>query len=172
MLENVKYTSPHQFVSTTYAKYLKSGSTTASTNGRLFEYLVCESLAQEGITPFYYQARFEHVPNADFDVVLYHRSSPVVLTMKVSMRERYKQSVLEGSALWQVYRNAETWLITLEAKEAPNVQRKIETGEIVGVNGCILASTPEYNKLLNSLKTRQFQLAEAVVPLTGKHFPT
>lgn len=171
MLESVDYTTPHHFVSTTYAQYLKTGKTTPSTNGRLFEYLVCETLAQEEITPFYYQARFEHVPNADFDVVLYHRSSPVVLTMKVSMRERYKQSVLEGWALWQVYRNAETWLITLEENEAPNVQQKIDTGEIVGVNGCILASTTAYDKLLESLKDREFQLAQPLVPLKGKHYP-
>ncbi len=122
--------------------------------------------------PFYYQARFEYVPNADFDVVLYDRSSPVVLTMKVSMRERYKQSVLEGWALWQVYRNAETWLITLEESEAPNVQRKIDSGEIVGVNGCILASTPAYDELLDDLKNRQFELAQNILPLKGKHFPS
>ncbi len=33
---------------------------------------------------------FERVPNADFDVVLYQSNSPVVLTMKTSLRERYK----------------------------------------------------------------------------------
>lgn len=90
--------------------------------------------------------------------------------MKVSMRERYKQSVLEGWALWQVYRKAETWLITLEESEAPNVQRKIESGEIVGVNGCILASTKAYDELLDTLKARPFELAKPIVPLTGKHY--
>ncbi len=139
-------------------------------NGKIFEYLVCETLAHEGIVPFYYQARFEYVPNADFDVVLYHRRKPVILTMKVSMRERYKQSVLEGWVLWQVYKNAETWLITLHEKEAPNVQRKIDAGEIVGVDGCILASTKAYDELLEELKDQQFELAKPVVPLTGKHY--
>lgn len=169
-MESVEYTTPHQFISEAYLEYRNTYKSTASTNGRLFEYLVCETLAQEGIVPFYYQARFEHVPNADFDVVLYHRSRPVILTMKVSMRERYKQAVLEGWALWQVYRNAETWLITLHEKEAENVQRKIDDGEIVGVNGCILASTPEFDNLLGCLGDREFQLAQSVVPLSGKHF--
>lgn len=50
------------------------------------------------------------------------------------------------------------------------MQRKIDTGEIVGVNGCILASSPAYDDVLNTLKVPQSQLAEAVVPLTGKLF--
>lgn len=86
------------------------------------------------------------------------------------MRERYKQSVLEGWALWQVYRSAQTWLITLEETEAPNVQRKIESGDIAGVNGCILASSSEYDDLLADLRTRKFQVADMVMPLEGKIF--
>ncbi len=171
MLDDVKYTTPHQFVSNTYSTYLNQFQTTSSTNGRIFEYLICETLAQEKIVPFYYQARFEHVPNADFDVVLYHRRKPVVLTMKVSMRERYKQSVLEGWVLWQVYKNAKTWLITMHEKEALNVQSKIDAGEIVGVDGCILASTPAYDTVLDKLKERDFELARAVMPLEGKNYP-
>ena len=91
--------------------------------------------------------------------------------MKVSMRERYKQSVLEGWVLWQVYKNAKTWLITLHEQEAPNVQGKIDAGEIVGVDGCILASTPEYDTLLGNLKIQEFQKAQAVTPLVGKCYP-
>lgn len=140
-------------------------------NGRFFEYLICETLAQENIAPFYFQAQFEYVPNADFDIVLYHRRTPVILTMKVSMRERYKQAVLEGWALWQVYGKAETWLITLNEQEARRVQRKINDGEVVGVNGCILASTPDYDLLLQRLKDRQFELAEPIIPLRGKYDP-
>ena len=171
LLESLDYSSPHQFVTSAYSEYERTGQSTPSISGRIFEYLICETLAQEEIVPFYYQARFEYVPNADFDVVLYHRIKPVVLTMKVSMRERYKQSVLEGWVLWQVYKNAETFLITLHEKEAANVQRKIDAGEIVGVDGCILASTPAYDLLLEELKDREFQLAQAVMPLEGKNFP-
>lgn len=172
MLDSISYTTPHKFVSDAYSGYLSRGETTPSTNGRIFEYLICETLAREDITPFYYQARFDRVPNADFDVVLYDQNRPVVLTMKTSLRERYKQSVLEGWALWQVYRNAETWLITLEENEAPNVQLKIESGDIVGVNGCILASSSAYDDLLAELRMRQFKVADSIKPLQGKIFPS
>ena len=173
MLETLDYnTRPHQFVATAYSQYRETTKKKSNaTNGKIFEYLICETLAQEGITPFYFQASFTYVANADFDIVLYHDKRPVVLTMKTSMRERYKQAALEAWALWQVYRSAETWLLTLHEKEANNVQDKINKGEIVGMNGCILASTPDYDKLLYRLKEQEFMLAEPIVPLAGRVYP-
>lgn len=137
----------------------------------MFEYLVCETLSREGVTPFYYQAEFALVPNANFDIVLFHHRRPVVLSMKVSLRERYKQADLEGNALRQVYRNAECYLVTLSTDEVRGVARKITDGDIGGIQGCALADQQEYTDLLSRLKTREFQRAEPITPITGTAFP-
>lgn len=103
-VELINYDTPHGFINKLYRVYQENNDNNPSINGRIFEFAICETLAHEGIAPFYYQARFKRVPNADFDIVLYDSKRSVVLTMKVSMRERYKQADLEGLALRNVYR--------------------------------------------------------------------
>jgi len=154
-----------------YQAYRQNYPDNHNINGQVFEYLVCEVLAREGITPFYRQAKFERVPNAIYDVVCYDPARPVVLTMKASLRERYKQADLEGLVLRQVYRRAENHLITLAADEARRVQAKINASEVGGLDSCRVASAAEFTELINKLKRRTFHTAEAVMPLTGRLFP-
>ena len=71
-----------------FSIYKEENESKASVNGLIFEYLVCEALAQKKFLPFYYQAKFEQVPNVDFDIVLYDPKAPIVLAMKTSLRER------------------------------------------------------------------------------------
>ena len=136
-------------------------------NGRVFEFTICETLKREGIAPFYYQANFTLVPNADFDLVCYHPRRPVVLSAKVSLRERYKQADLEGFALRQVYRNARSYLLTL-SDEHIGVQEKIREGDVAGLVDCIRADSPAYDTLLDELKSESFSLAEEIIPIEGK----
>lgn len=121
--------------------------------------------------PFYFQASFVLVPNADFDIVLYHPKKPVVLSAKTSLRERYKQADLEGLALKQVYRGAESFLLTL-SDEHTSVQQKIEEGEVGGLSACLRADTPYFDDLLQTLKSTEFQLVEMIKPLIGKPVQT
>lgn len=167
----MSYSTPHEFVDTAYNLYLQRYDDSPSINGRIFEYLVCETLARSGITPFYYQANFAFVPNAQFDVVLYDQKYPVALTMKVSLRERYKQADLEGLALRQVYRLAKSYLVTLEDSEATQVEAKIKVGDIAGLDRCILASSQKYSELIDELSQRKFRFAKPVNPLDGDSFP-
>jgi len=153
-----------------YEKYKELYPSEPSINGRIFEYLVCETLAYKSIAPFYYQAVFEWVPNANFDLVLYHPRFPVVLTMKTSLRERYKKADLEGLALRQVYRGAKSYLITLNPKEAKIVQRKIENGEVSALEGCLTATEKEYTLLLDELSKKEFQKSREIMPLKGTLF--
>ncbi len=166
LISNEKFTYSHQFIKCTYDKYLAASKSNPSINGLVFEYLICETLAQQNIVPFYYQARFELFPNASFDIVLYHPQNPVVLTMKVSLRERYKQADLEGWALRQVYHGADNYLVTLSEKEAESVKDKIKNGLTVGLTGVVLASSTEYDRFLDAiLAQRQFCVAEQIYPL-------
>ena len=140
---------------------------TGAVNGRMLEYLICETLKREGIIPFYYQAKFKLVPNIDFDLVCYHPSRPVVLSAKVSLRERYKQAVLEGFILGQVYRDSKTYLITL-SDEQTRERRKVQSGDIVGLADIIRADFQDYDALLEKLKQKTFTSAAPIVPLEGK----
>ncbi len=171
LLDSISYSKPHEFISRAYDNYRSKYPNNPSVNGRIFEYLVCETLAQENITPFYYQAKFERVPNADFDLVLYDPKQPVVLTMKTSLRERWKQADLEGIALKQVYRQARSYLLTLSSDEAGNIQNKIEAGDITGLEQCLVAKHSEYTKLVEELKKRRFTRAEKILPLDGRAYP-
>lgn len=167
-----EYAEPHDFVGTAYKLYQQNyPNSPRATNGLIFEYLICETLAQQGIVPFYYQASFKYVPDVDFDVVLYNEERPIVLTMKTSLRERYKQAVLEGLVLRQVRRRAESYLITLSKREAAIAAAKIKTGNVIGLKSCLLANQPEYTELLAELSKKTFSEAHLIMPITGKTFP-
>ena len=163
------YDQPHEFVRDGYAEYLRQNEKpTKSVTGKIFEWLICETLKREKVTPFYYQARLEHVPNANFDIVLYEPKRPVVLSCKTSLRERYKQADLEGMALNQVYRNAECHLITLDHTEARRTVGKIKEYDVAGLTACHLADTEEFTKLLEELSRREFFEASVIMPIKGR----
>ena len=162
------YDRPHEFVRDGYEEYLRQNSSNQSVNGKIFEWLVCETLMRAGATPFYYQARFERVPNADFDIVLYDPTQPVVLSCKTSLRERYKQADLEGMALNQVYRRAECHLITLNHEEADRIAVKIRNGDVAGLTACHVADTEGFTELVEELSKREFVRASVVMPLRGQ----
>lgn len=140
-------------------------------NGRIFELLICETLLRRGIAPFYYQVQITLVPNADFDIVCFNPLTPVVLSCKVSLRERYKQAVLEAMVLQQVYRQAKSYLVTMSPQEAKILQGKIQGNEIEGLTACIRADSEEYTELLDKLATYDFVKAEPMMPLHGTFLP-
>ena len=163
------YGRPHQFVRDGYKEYLRQNANPSnSVSGKIFEWLICETLMREGATPFYYQARLEHVPNASFDIVLYEPRRPVVLSCKTSLRERYKQADLEGMALNQVYRNAECYLITLDHTEARRTVGKIKEYDVAGLTACHLADTEEFTELVGKLANREFLEASVIMPIRGR----
>lgn len=120
--------------------------------------------------PFYYQATFERIPNTIFDIVLYNQKSPIVLTIKTSLRERYKQAELEGLVLKQVYRRSKTYLITLSEEESQKIKNKIEQGGITGIDNCLLANKEEFDRLLQKIKKEDFIKAEKILPINNGKF--
>ncbi len=165
------YPAPHEFVSQVYSAYKEKHTSNPSMNGRIFELLICETLLRRGIAPFYYQVQITLVPNADFDIVCFNPLTPVVLSCKVSLRERYKQAVLEAMVLQQVYRQAKSYLVTMSPQEAKILQGKIQRNEIEGLTACIRADSEEYTELLDKLATYDFVEAEPMMPLHGTFFP-
>ena len=161
--------SPSGFVSRLWEDYIaKYGhNRNPNLNGRFFELAIAEVLAREKITPFYVQAAFRLVPNAIFDFICYRPKTPVALSAKSSLRERYKQADLEGMALKQVYRNSICYLLTMSHDEARRVNRKIDDGECVGIDKCVIADEQEFDGLIAELAKQQFSQAESEPPLSS-----
>jgi len=166
LLGDLEFEIPHQFMKQVWDNYeLKYPGSASNINGRLFELVVAECLAQKKVIPFYDQASLGLIPNSCFDILLYDKRRPVALSMKTSLRERYKQAALEGFQLKQVYNSAQVYLITLDEKEGKNVKKKISNDDIVGLDDCILATSQEFSDLINKLAEEDFSLAKPINPI-------
>ena len=142
---------------------------TRNDNGAIFEYLIVICLYSKKILPFYIQAKISFVPNAIYDIVLYNSENyPITLSIKTSLRERYKQADLEGLALKNVHRRAKNFLITLSAKEYQGVKKKIQEGDVAGLDKIVLADSPEFDNLLTELSQMSFVKPKAVEVIEGK----
>ena len=162
-----------EFVKTGYHKYQQLYNTSApsqrSKNGKVFEWLILHALCQARICPAYYQATVLHVPHVVYDILLYHKTHPLVLSCKVSLRERWKQADLEALALRQVYRGAHSILLTLNSIEGTRVQRQIEESEVLGLDECVVIQSQgdRFDDLILELQQRQFDYVEPVIPVHG-----
>lgn len=162
--------SPSEFAARTWGAGKRQTGARAeggkqSLSGRVFELVVAEVLAQSGVLPFYAQAQFLHVPHAIFDFVCYHPERPVALSVKSSLRERYKQAVLEAMFLKQVYRHARCYLITANETEARKVNRKIDEDDSIKIDKCVLVHTSDFDDLIADLGKMEFGIAESVKPV-------
>ncbi|MCD7731068.1 MAG: hypothetical protein LUI05_06185 [Oscillospiraceae bacterium] len=130
---------------------------TNAVNGTIFEYIIETALYNRGILPMFTQASVAFVPNANFDILLYtDMNFPIGLSLKTSLRERYKQADLEAIALKYVHRRALNYLITLSGDEADNVKEKISNGTLLGINKVITADTVEFDDLCDELSSYSF----------------
>ena len=136
-------------------------------SGKIFELMLADVLVQHGILPFYWQAEFALIPNARFDFICYRPKAPIVLAAKSSLRERWKQADLEGLALRNVYRRAESHLITANEREAANISAKIKREDVFGINQCILVDSAEFDSLINRLAGMRFSAAKPENPINN-----
>lgn len=146
--------TPSEFIRTYWGYYKKENPSNNSVNGTVFENLIIISLAREGIENIYYQTQLSFVPSAKFDVFLYHEETPMALSIKTSLRERWKQADLEAAALKQVHKEAKSYVITLD-KTAVNTRRRLDR-TYAGLDGFVIADDVEYDEFVSYLKTKQY----------------
>lgn len=128
-----------------------------SMNGSIFELIVESELYRKSICPMFLQARVAFVPNVNFDVLLYSSEQfPIGLSLKTSLRERYKQADLEAVALKYVHRKALSYLVTLNSQESLSLKSKAEKGELLGINEVIDADKDEFDELIEKLLQMKF----------------
>ncbi len=104
--------------------------------GSWLELAVGLVLLEKNIKPFYIKATLIHVPDVVHDLLIYtEEHGPVVLSLKTSMRERYKQINTEGEALKNVYMRAMVHFLTLNSKPAvKRLKRKIVDRDVRGID--------------------------------------
>lgn len=159
--EHIQYSSPKDYVKQYWDKYLSEGKYDNTVNGNFFELIIHTLLYREGLVPFYTQAKVAFVPNVKFDTILYTIARPINLSLKTSLRERYKQADLEAIALQHVHRRAESYLLTLDSNEAELCKIKIKSGDIIGLNKIIDCNTSDIDNLIAELHQLKSELAEA-----------
>ena len=162
----IRYKSPKDYVKQYWDALVKAGQ--PKLHGSIFEFIIYSLLFRENIRPFYTQAKVAFVPNVNFDALLYNQSVPVSLSLKTSLRERYKQADLEAVALRYIYRRAKSYLLTMDTREA-NVQKtKILSGDIMGLDEIIDCNTDDIDRLVANLKHMQFTTSIKIDMVEGK----
>lgn len=150
---SVRYENPSDYVIQYWTAFKKSQGVASTFNGLVFELILATLFVRENLMPLFLQAKVAFVPNVIYDMMLYSKSSgPVCFSAKTSLRERYKQSDLEAIALKYVHRKAKSYLVTLHDQEAERVSRKITTGDVIGIDEVIIASSNRFNEILSMTK--------------------
>lgn len=149
-----------KFVTHYWKKYKENYGNNNSLNGLIFENIIMLALARRGIDNIYYQTELTYVPSAIFDIFLYSEETSIALSIKTTLRERWKQADLEALAVKQVHKNAKCYVLTLSHNEVRARRRNDST--YAGLDGFILADTKEFDDLIEELININFSIAKSV----------
>ncbi len=72
----------------------------------------------------------------------------------------------------QVHRKAKSYLITLDTKAANLVNRKIENGQVLGLDNVIVATSNAFDILITELSHMQFYTPAKIDVLSSKRLIT
>lgn len=154
---------PSEYVKMYWEAYQSTETNNQNINGKIFEYIIATLLYNNQLLPLYIQAQVAFVPNVDFDALLYcDEVGPIALSMKTTLRERYKQADLEAIALKYVHRKAKAYLLTMSVSEAVNIKEKIKSGDVIGLDKIVVCSTSEIDDLIDELKSYKYKEAGTI----------
>jgi hypothetical protein len=148
------------FVQNYWRHYQDEFTSNNSMNGAIFENLIMLALARAGIDAIYYQTELTFVHSAIFDIFLYSPAGSVALSIKTTLRERWKQADLEALAIKQVHKETKCYVLTLSHSEV-KARRSHDRG-YAGLDGFVLADTEEFDVLVAQLASRPFYRAGRV----------
>lgn len=171
----VEYKKPSEYVSKYWNAYeiIPEAKRNKNLNGRMFEYILATLFVRENILPLYLSAKVAFVPNVIYDLMFYtFERGPICISAKTSLRERYKQADLEAIALKYVHRKSLSYLVTIKETEAAGVKKKIENGDVIGLDDVIVATKNEFNDFINALKSHVFSKPPVVEVIKSKQIVT
>ena len=156
-IEKNKQIKPSMFINNIFEKIEKKFNPGNATRGAIFEYLFMCVFFRHNITPFYYQVNLSYVPNVNFDFVLFETTKkPIIISIKTSSRERYKQVELESLVAKQVHKNARTIYVTYEDDSIRFIQRKKELHEIHYIDEVYTTQDKDFDGLIDDLSGRDY----------------
>jgi hypothetical protein len=117
-------------------KYLEaralSDNEKKSLRGYVFQRLVAESLRIAGIDPIHTEAFVTFVPIAKYDIIVPTKLEGIVnLSVKTTLRERWKQAEFEGIALKRVHRRSRIYVVSKDADETRKRRAQIDQCEAI-----------------------------------------
>lgn len=149
--------TPSEFVNMYWDLYVSRYEGSNSMNGTIFENLIIIALGRAGIRNIYFQTELTYVPSAIFDVFLYSSEGSYALSIKTTLRERWKQADLEALAIKQVHKDVKCFVVTLSENEVRT--RRKNDDMYAGLDGFVIANKSEFDDLVDELVTKEFQVA-------------
>ncbi len=156
---DIQYNTPSEYMHYLWSEYETIENRSNSMNGKIFEYMLISLFIRERIFPFYYQTQITFVSNVNFDFFIYTEEGPITLSVKTSLRERYKQAVLEADTMLDVHRNSLNFLVSLDNQALSTVNNKMQRREIISLAGAIYTFSEDFDRLIYFIKSRRITTA-------------
>jgi len=103
-----------------------------SLRGYVFQRLVADSLQIAGIDPIHTEAFVTFVPIARYDIIVPTKAEGIInLSVKTTLRERWKQAEFEGIALKRVHRRSRIYVVSKDSDETRKRRAQIEQCEAI-----------------------------------------
>lgn len=143
-----------------FVKILGNKSNVNSLRGSSFENLILAIFLKNQIKPIYEQCTLQFVPNVRFDFVLFeNQMKPLIISLKTSLRERYKQVELEAYYCKQVYKQSECIFISLDSEGVRAAEVKKNLFEVLYIDEFIIATDNKFDLLIKRFKNNDYQKA-------------
>uniref|UniRef100_UPI00037DEEB1 hypothetical protein n=1 Tax=Poinsettia branch-inducing phytoplasma TaxID=138647 RepID=UPI00037DEEB1 len=124
---------------------------------KINEYLILLYLNNKGINNLYPQVNLFFIPDIKFDLVLFTQKKRIIaFNFKTCLRDRYKQTMVEGQQLKKLDTRFEFYLLTNNETETQRINNKIKQGKIPGINQVINLFSNSANDFLQNLITIKF----------------
>ena len=131
---------PSRFMESAYAKF---STGVPRHNGKLFEGLFLAILGRSGVSHVILDAEYSCLPYSTIDVAIYNaKNSPALISLKSSLRERWKQSDLEFSRIKSLNPRAVCAIATLEDAGMP--LRLLEENRLLGSDFIVDCRVPSH----------------------------
>ena len=122
-----------------------------SLNGGVFQALIERALLSHGVQPIYCQAQMAFIAVAVYDIIVYtEECGPVNLSLKTTIRERWKQADLEGAALKNVHKRAKVYVVNNSPGETDT--RRAEIHNCIGIDAFVVCTTTDFDGLIEQLR--------------------
>ena len=156
-LDENKNLRPSMFLNNTFEEIEKKFKPSNALRGSIFEYLMMCVFFRNDICPFFYQVNLSFVHNVTFDLVLFDTSKkPIIISLKTSGKDAYKQVELECFAAKQVHKNCRTIYLTYEDDAIRFIERKKELAEIHNIDEIYSTQDKDFDKLIKDLSSRDY----------------